>query len=84
LPNPFVTIQNIKVTVENTITTCTASLIIPFIIHPLPNINLNTDGSENELVCSNLLPFFVRLDAGITDGTSLNNYTYQWTKDNVI
>jgi hypothetical protein len=25
---------------------------------------------------------FVRLDAGITDGTSLNNYTYQWTKDN--
>jgi hypothetical protein len=27
--------------------------------------------------------FFVGLDAGITDGTSLNNYTYQWTKDNV-
>jgi hypothetical protein len=27
-------------------TTCTASLIIPFIIHPLPNINLNTNGSE--------------------------------------
>jgi gliding motility-associated-like protein len=82
LPNPFVTgTQNIKVTVENTVnTTCTASLIIPFIIHPLPNINLNTNGSENELVCSNLPTFFIKLDAGIQDGTSSNNYTYQWTK----
>jgi hypothetical protein len=36
----------------------------------------------NELV-QKISTFFVGLDAGITDGTSLNNYTYQWTKDNV-
>ncbi|SEA46013.1 gliding motility-associated C-terminal domain-containing protein [Flavobacterium gillisiae] len=85
LPNPYVTeTQNITVTVQNAInTTCTASLIIPFIVNPLPNISLNTNGSENELVCSNLPTFFVKLDAGIQDGTSPSNYTYQWTKDNI-
>jgi hypothetical protein len=49
----------------------------------LPNINLNTNGNENELVCSNLPTFFVRLDAAIQDGTLPSNYTYQWTKDNI-
>ncbi|WP_339921638.1 T9SS type B sorting domain-containing protein [uncultured Flavobacterium sp.] len=85
LPNPFLTgTQNIRVTVENTANTlCKASLTIPFIVHPLPNINLNTNGNENELVCSNLPTFFVRLDAAIQDGTSSSNYTYQWTKDNI-
>jgi hypothetical protein len=40
-----------------------------FYCSPLPNINLNTNGNENELVCSNLPTFFVRLDAAIQDGT---------------
>lgn len=85
LPNPFLTgTQNIRVTVENTANTlCKASLTIPFIVHPLPNINLNTNGNDNELVCSNLPTFFVRLDTAIQDGTSPSNYTYQWTKDNI-
>jgi gliding motility-associated-like protein len=85
LPNPFVTAtQNIKVTVENTVnTTCKASLIIPFIVHPLPNINLNTNGNENELVCSNLPTFFVTLDAGIQDGSLTSAYNYIWSKDGV-
>jgi gliding motility-associated-like protein len=84
LPNPFVTgTENILVTVENTVnTTCAASVTIPFIVHPLPNIELNSDGSENELVCSNLPTFFIKLDAGIQDGSLPSNYTYVWTKDN--
>lgn len=85
LPNPFVTTtQNVTVVVENPInTSCKASRIIPFIVNPLPKINLNTDGSEDELVCSNLPTFFVQLNAGIQDGSSTNNYTYIWSKDGV-
>jgi hypothetical protein len=47
------------------------SIILPFIVNSLPPINLNTDGSENELVCSNLPTFFVTLNAGIQDGSQL-------------
>ncbi|WP_338408079.1 T9SS type B sorting domain-containing protein, partial [uncultured Flavobacterium sp.] len=47
-------------------------------------INLNTNGGENELVCSNLPTFFVQLDAGIQDGSPINNYTYIWSKDGAI
>jgi gliding motility-associated-like protein len=86
LPNPFVTgTQNITVVVENPInTTCQATQIIPFKVNPLPKIKLNTDGSEDELVCSNLPTFFVQLNAGIQDGSSTNNYTYIWSKDGVV
>jgi gliding motility-associated-like protein len=86
LPNPFVTgTQNVTVVVENPInTTCTASVIIPFIVQPLPKINLNTNGSEDELVCSNLPTFFVQLNAGIQDGSPINNYTYIWSKDGIV
>ncbi|MFV5695578.1 T9SS type B sorting domain-containing protein [Flavobacterium sp. LB3P122] len=86
LPNPFVTgTQNIRVVIENPInTTCKASLIIPFIVQPTPKINLNTDASEDRLVCSNLPTFFVKLDAGIQDGSSTSNYKYVWSKDGVI
>ena len=86
LPNPFVTgTQNVKVVVENPINTiCTASIDIPFIVQPLPNINLNIDGSDDELVCSNLPTFFVQLNAGIQDGSPTSNYTYIWSKDGTI
>ncbi|POY40881.1 gliding motility protein [Flavobacterium alvei] len=86
LPNPFQTkTQNIKVTVENPInTTCVATLIIPFIVDPLPNINLNTDKNDDELVCSNIPTFYIQLNAGIQDGSSTNNYTYVWSKDGII
>ena len=86
LPNPFVTrTQNVKVVVENPInTTCNASIIIPFVIDPLPNINLNTNGSEDELVCSNIPTFFVQLDAGIQDGSPINNYAYIWSKNGAV
>ncbi|SHG95398.1 gliding motility-associated C-terminal domain-containing protein [Flavobacterium fluvii] len=86
LPNPFITgTQNVTVVVENPInTTCKASQIIPFIVNPLPNINLNTNGSEDELVCSNLPTFYVQLNAGIQDGSPTSNYSYIWSKDGVV
>ncbi|MFV8393081.1 T9SS type B sorting domain-containing protein [Flavobacterium sp. LB2P6] len=53
-------------------------------VNQKPNIDTNDDFDENELVCSNLPTFFVRLDAGIQDGTPDTDYTYVWTKDNVL
>ena len=86
LPNPFTTgTQNIKVIVENPINTnCSATLNIPFIVNPLPLINLNADNSENNLVCSNLPTFSVILDAGVQTSTPTTNYTYIWSKDGTI
>jgi gliding motility-associated-like protein len=86
LPNPFMTTtQNITVVVENTINpSCSASVLISFVVNELPPIRLNTNGDENELVCTNLPTFFVTLEAGIQDGSSPNNYTYTWYKDNAV
>jgi len=86
LPNPFVTgTQNVKVVVENPInTSCTATVTIPFIVHPLPNIDLNTDKSDDNLVCQNDPTFFVQIDAGIEDGSSPIDYAYVWEKDGVV
>ncbi|MBP6460074.1 MAG: T9SS type B sorting domain-containing protein, partial [Crocinitomicaceae bacterium] len=86
LPNPFVTgTQNIKVIVENPInTTCFAEVTIPFVVEPLPNINLNLNGEDDKLVCSNLPTFFIQLDAGIQDGSPTSNYTYVWSKDGSV
>ncbi|TDE30318.1 T9SS type B sorting domain-containing protein [Flavobacterium ranwuense] len=53
-------------------------------VNPKPNIDTNDDLDENELVCSNLPTFFVKLDAGIQDGTPSTDYTYVWTKGNVV
>jgi gliding motility-associated-like protein len=76
LPNPFVTsTQNIRVEVVNPKNTnCIATLTIPFVVHPIPNINLAGD----ELVCSNLPAFTKVIDAGIQDGSATGDYTYAW------
>ncbi|MFV5684104.1 T9SS type B sorting domain-containing protein [Flavobacterium sp. GB2R13] len=77
--------QNITATVINPLnTSCTATTTLNFVVNPTPKINLNTNGSENELVCSNLPSFFVTLDAGIQDGSPTSNYTYIWSKDETI
>jgi gliding motility-associated-like protein len=83
LPNPFITgTQNVLATVTNPFNpNCTATTTLNFIVHPVPNIDLNMDGNANELVCSNLPNFFVTLDAGITDNSPTSNYEYVWTKD---
>jgi gliding motility-associated-like protein len=76
LPNPFVTeTQNIRVEVINPLNnSCAASVILPFVVNPVPNINLVGD----ELVCSNLLTFTKVIDAGVQDGSPIANYTYAW------
>lgn len=79
LPNPFRTgTQNIKVIVENPLnTTCTAQLIIPFIVHPTPKIDLE----ENVIIC---LPDTEELiDAGILDGSPTSDYQFAWSRDGV-
>lgn len=86
LPNPFNTAtQNVKATVENPFnTTCTEETILQFVVNPLPRINLNSNGNEDELVCSNQPTFFVKLNAGIQDGSPTSNFTYVWSKDNTV
>ena len=76
LPATFTTgTQNVIVTVTNPAnTTCPSTVIIPFIVNPVPNIDLIGD----ELVCTNLPAFTVTINAGITDGTPTSNYTYRW------
>jgi gliding motility-associated-like protein len=83
LPNPLpVTLtKNIKIVVYNPInTTCSITKTITFIVNPVPTIEL----TRTELVCSNNSTFFVLLNAGITDATPQNAYTYVWSKDGVI
>ncbi|MBF2709570.1 Ig-like domain-containing protein [Flavobacterium soyangense] len=86
LPNPFLTTtQNITAKVQNPLNiVCSASTTLNFTVNPIPNIDLNIDGSANELVCSNLSTFFVTLNAGILNRSSTSNYDYIWTKDGII
>ena len=83
LPNPFVTAtQNITAKVINPLNAnCSATSILSFVVIPIPNIDLNLDGKNNELVCSNLSSFFVTLNAGFQDNSSTSDFTYSWTKD---
>ncbi len=85
-PTSFITgTQNITATVTNPLNPmCTAITTLNFVVNPVPKINLNTNGEENELICSNLPTFFVTLDAGIQDGSPTSNYTYIWSKDGTI
>lgn len=80
LPNPFRTrTQNVKVVVENPInTTCTAQIIIPFIVNPTPKIDLE----ENIIIC--LPATQTLLDAGILDGTPNSNYQFTWYTNGVL
>jgi len=78
--------QKIWVRVENSLSNdCFGFTAFNLIVNPFPNINLNMDGSENEIVCNNLPELLVTLDAGINDGTPQEDYSYQWYLDgNVI
>jgi gliding motility-associated-like protein len=82
LPNPLpVTVtKNITIVVYNPINpTCKITKTITFTVNPIPVIELQT----STLVCSNDPTFFVMLNAGITDGSPITNYTYEWYKDGV-
>ena len=83
LPNPLpVTLtKDIKIIIKNPVNpTCSITKTITFIVNPVPKIEL----AHTELVCSNNPNFFVLLNAGITDATPQNAYTYVWSKDGVI
>ena len=86
LPNPFVTTtQNITAKVQNPLNTvCTATTTLNFVVNPVPNIDLNVDGLDNELVCQNIPTFFITLNAEITDGSPTVDYDYIWTKDGQV
>ncbi|MFV5685569.1 T9SS type B sorting domain-containing protein [Flavobacterium sp. GB2R13] len=78
--------QKIWVRVESTADNACYGLSprITLKVNSKPNIDANEDFEENELVCSNLPTFFVKLDSGIQDGSPTSNYTYVWKKDGVI
>jgi gliding motility-associated-like protein len=84
LPSPLgatfqTSTQNVTVRVTNpTNPICYAETIVRFIVKPLPDINSNTDGLDDTQICLNFPNNKKRLNAGITNGTSPNNYTYQW------
>lgn len=80
LPNPFnTTQQNILVEVINpNNSSCKATMIIPFVINPVPNINLY----GNELICSDNSNFIKVINAGLIDTSTINNYTYTWFLNN--
>ncbi|WPR72694.1 T9SS type B sorting domain-containing protein [Flavobacterium sp. NG2] len=85
LPNPFLSgTQNITVRVENAAnTSCPATESISFVVNPLPNINLNTNGGEDELICSDSPGILLQLNAGIQDNSPISSYTYQWSKNGI-
>jgi gliding motility-associated-like protein len=80
LPNPFITTQqNILVEViDPNNSSCKASMIIPFVINPVPNINLY----GNELICSDNPNFTKVINAGLINTSTINNYTYTWFLNN--
>lgn len=82
LPNPLVSgTQNIIVEVINPVNTiCKATMIIPLIVNPLPEIELYGD----ELICSNNPLFTKVINAGLLDETTVSNFTYQWFLDGSI
>lgn len=86
LANPFFTgTQDVIVKVTNPVNpTCYDETTLKFIVKPVPKIDLNSDGSEDEIICANLPAYFVTLDASIEDGTPITDYTYQWFLDGTL
>ncbi|MFV8353024.1 T9SS type B sorting domain-containing protein [Flavobacterium sp. XS2P14] len=77
LPNPFVTSsQNIRAEVINSNNAnCIATMTIPFVVHPLPSINL----TGKERLCSNSSNPTKVINAALVDELLIDNYTYEWT-----
>jgi gliding motility-associated-like protein len=82
LPNPFVSsTQTIMVEVINSVNNnCKATGLIFFVVNEIPIIEL--EGSE--LICSNNPLFTKVLTAELIDETLIENYFYQWFKDDIF
>ena len=61
-------------------TACKATGNINFVVHPVPKMTL----SGNELVCSNNPNFTKVIDAALVDVSTINNFSYEWSKNEVI
>ncbi|MGQ7944815.1 T9SS type B sorting domain-containing protein [Flavobacterium sp. WC2509] len=57
---------------------------ITLVVNPKPNIDLNKNQNDNEIVCLNLPSFFITLNAAILDNTPIENYNYVWKKDGIL
>ncbi|REH01156.1 T9SS type B sorting domain-containing protein [Flavobacterium aquicola] len=75
--------QDIWVRVESNLDNACFGLgpYITLLVNQKPNIDTNVSQNANEIVCSNLPSFFVTLNAGIEDNTSISNYNYVWLKN---
>lgn len=82
LSNPFTTSNhNVTVEITNSINnSCKATSVVPFVINPIPNINL----IGSELICSDNRNFIKVINAGLVNTSTINNYTYTWYLNNVV
>lgn len=82
LPNPFLSAtQNLTVIINNPANEfCSSSALVPLIVYPKPFISL----LGTELICSDATTFTKTIDAGLTDLSTINNYTYQWFLNDVL
>jgi gliding motility-associated-like protein len=80
LPNPFVSgTQTVLVTLTNPInTSCSATYPLSFVVHPRPLIDINAQGWDDTLICSNLPFFTATLTADVAQSNLIPTYTYQW------
>ena len=53
-------------------------------VNPLPRIRINTNNSEDQLICSSQTTFNTQINAGLESGTNTADYNYIWQKDNQI
>lgn len=53
-------------------------------VNPKPEIDVNSNQIADQLVCSNLPTFFVKLDAGLPVTTIASTYSYIWSKDGSV
>ncbi|HEY6143288.1 MAG TPA: T9SS type B sorting domain-containing protein [Flavobacterium sp.] len=88
LPDTFITkTQTVTYKVENKNNLnnagCTAQGTIQFNVSPLPLVDLNKDGKDDEVICYNLPSLTFDLTAGVPTGTDTTGYTYQWSKDGI-
>lgn len=77
--------QDIWVRVESNLDNSCFGLgpYITLLVNQKPNIDINANQADNELVCSNLPSFFATLDAGVEDSAEISNYNYIWLKDGI-
>ncbi len=79
---PFnISSQNVTIIMENPLNrNCSASVIIPFIVNPLPDIE--EINPESEVICLNLNNT-VTLNAGLISSLS-SDYNYEWSRNGIV